>query len=682
MNTKNALIVDDDQSIRLSLEKLVKREYFSPLLAADAKTALEILSQEEIDIVILDVNLPDMDGLEVLKKIKEKKPECEVIVITGQGTREIAIESLRRGAIDYLDKPIEVEEFSAAVGRAQEQLAERKELRYKNRLLVIDDEEEVVEPLKIFLEKKGYEVAYALNGREGLEIIENSKVDVLITDINMDDMDGIELLEQAKKLCPDIEGIMITGLRDQELAIKSLRAGACDYMVKPFSLDELLFPIKRAIERINLNRDRLYRNRELKISSEIIAERKRSEEALRESEEKYRTLFENVCEAIVVAQDGVIKFANPKGEELYGSSKKELASKSLTDFIHEEDREMVRERLEKRLKGENHPISYPFRIIDRSGHTKWVELKVVLFSWEERPATLCLMPDITLRKQVEEERAQLINELQKKNEELERANQELKETTVQLVQTEKLSAIGELMAGVTHELNQPLNGIKIISQSMLRDIEKDRFEEEDVGDDLNDIVNQVNKMAEIIDHMRIYTRHTEGTLTEVIDVNTLIESPFRLLDQQLRNHNIEVVRELVPDLPKLMGDPIRLEQVFMNLIINARNALESCEREDKRIEVRTYKTDNQGSATGNHAVAVEVKDNGEGVPEALREKIFQPFFTTREPGKGTGLGLSVSSKIIEEHKGRFELESQVGEGTTFRVILPVDGAGEGKGNQA
>ncbi len=255
--------------------------------------------------------------------------------------------------------------------------------------------------------------------------------------------------------------------------------------------------------------------------------------------------------------------------------------------------------------------------------------------------------------------------------ELEKANRELKEATVQLIQTEKLSALGELVAGVAHELNQPLNGIKIISQSILRDIEKNRFEEKDVGGDLNEIVGQVNKMAEIIDHMRIYSRNTAGSSKEMIDLNSVIEGPFKLLDQQLKTHNIEVVRELAPDLPKVMGDPIRLEQVFMNLITNARNAVESCGRENKRIEVRTYKTDNQGSATGNHAVAVEVKDNGEGVPEDLREKIFQPFFTTREPGKGTGLGLSVSSKIIEEHKGKFELESQVGGGTTLRVILPV-----------
>jgi PAS domain S-box-containing protein len=255
--------------------------------------------------------------------------------------------------------------------------------------------------------------------------------------------------------------------------------------------------------------------------------------------------------------------------------------------------------------------------------------------------------------------------------ELEKANRELKEATMQLVQSEKLSALGELTAGVAHELNQPLNGIKIICQSLLRDIEKNRLEEEDVGNDLTDIVNQVNKMAEIIDHMRIYARHTEGEPNQMVDVNSVIEGPFKLLDQQLKTHNIEVVRELAVDLPKVHGDPIRLEQVLMNLITNARYALDGCGKENKRIEIRTYKANNHGSATENSTVAVEVKDNGGGIPDHLREKIFQPFFTTKDPGQGTGLGLSVSSKIIEEHKGRIEVESEVGRGTTFRVILPI-----------
>jgi len=235
----------------------------------------------------------------------------------------------------------------------------------------------------------------------------------------------------------------------------------------------------------------------------------------------------------------------------------------------------------------------------------------------------------------------------------------------QLVQSEKLSALGELSAGVSHELNQPLNGIKITSQSLLRDIKKNRLEEEELEEDLSEIVNQVNKMAEIIDHMRVYTRNTEGNPREMTDVNTLIEGPFKLLDQQLKTHGIEVIKEFAVDLPKVACDPIRLEQVFMNLITNAKNSINSCGKDNKRIEIRTCESANR------QAVEVEVKDNGEGIPEHLRQKIFEPFFTTREPGKGTGLGLSVSHKIIAEHQGRIELESKVGQDATFKVILPA-----------
>ncbi|MBW1913023.1 MAG: PAS domain S-box protein, partial [Deltaproteobacteria bacterium] len=133
-----------------------------------------------------------------------------------------------------------------------------------------------------------------------------------------------------------------------------------------------------------------------------LAERKRVEEALRESEERYRTITENTNEAILVAQDGVFRFANPKAEELFGYSKEELASRPFADFIHEADRGMVGDRHERRVRGEELPATYPYRIVDKSGHTKWIELNVALFSWAERPATLCFMMDITNRKGMEE----------------------------------------------------------------------------------------------------------------------------------------------------------------------------------------------------------------------------------------------------------------------------------------
>ncbi|MBF0317613.1 MAG: hypothetical protein HQL04_05500 [Nitrospirae bacterium] len=271
------------------------------------------------------------------------------------------------------------------------------------------------------------------------------------------------------------------------------------------------------------------------------------------------------------------------------------------------------------------------------------------------------------------------SQLEKRASDMERINGELKEATGQLIQSAKLSALGELTAGIAHELNQPLNGIKIVCQSVIKDIQKNRHNPDELETDLTDIVEQVDKMAAIIDHMRIFTRRTEGMNTELIDINTVVEGPFKLLGQQLKINGINVIKNLTPDLPRFRGDMIRLEQVFINLITNAKNAMKNDpktdqntdEKTDKTLKVSTYLTDNSDLPSCPVAIVAEVEDNGTGIPESIRDKIFQPFFTTNDPGKGTGLGLSVSKKIIDEHGGKISVRSDAGGATIFKVTLPV-----------
>ena len=250
-------------------------------------------------------------------------------------------------------------------------------------------------------------------------------------------------------------------------------------------------------------------------------------------------------------------------------------------------------------------------------------------------------------------------------ERVEKRTRELQESTLQLVQAEKLMALGELTASVAHELKQPLNSIKIISQAILRDIDKKRFDEQSAKDDLPEIIHQVDKMAEIIDHMRVFTRRPIDVPNEMVDFNLVIGDALKFVGQQLKDHNVDIVIELDSDLPNVLGDSVRLEQVIINLINNARHAVEKNGKEEKRIEVRT------GKGSDGETVSVEVKDNGIGIPEEAKKKIFQPFFTTKEPGKGTGLGLSVSKKILDEHKGTLEFFSNAGEGALFRLLVPV-----------
>ena len=165
------LIVDDDALIRQQLEKELKRSYFNTSTAACGQEALEIITREKIDILLLDVNLPDTDGFELLEKVKGQQPQCQVIVITGFGSEEIAIQALRRGAIDYIEKPISIDVLTAALGRAQERMAQSNEMSYQNTILVIDDEEEVMKRLKRFLEKEKFTAFGATSAQEGLKII-------------------------------------------------------------------------------------------------------------------------------------------------------------------------------------------------------------------------------------------------------------------------------------------------------------------------------------------------------------------------------------------------------------------------------------------------------------------------------------------------------------------------------
>ena len=315
------------------------------------------------------------------------------------------------------------------------------------------------------------------------------------------------------------------------------------------------------------------------------------------------------------------------------------------------------------------------RLLEEIQEREKMERKLLQYSDDleeivkERTARLrqkndALEQEISERKQIEAVLQQTAEELKEKTRRLEISNQELKDATVQLVQSEKLSALGELTAGVAHELNQPLNGIKIIAQSLLRDIQKDRLDVDELDQELAEVVFQVDKMSEIIDHMRIYSRRTAGSTREMIDVNSIIDGANKFLYQQLTNHNIKVVKQLESDLPQVLGDPIRLEQVAMNLITNSKKAVDSSGNGNKTIEIKTYQ-DN-----GRHVI-FEVSDNGVGIPPDKLELIFEPFFTTRAKGEGTGLGLSISNKIIEEHNGRIEVASKPGEETTFRVFLPL-----------
>jgi C4-dicarboxylate-specific signal transduction histidine kinase len=232
----------------------------------------------------------------------------------------------------------------------------------------------------------------------------------------------------------------------------------------------------------------------------------------------------------------------------------------------------------------------------------------------------------------------------------------------QLFKLEKLSALGDVAAGLTHELNQPLNTIKIIGQSILRDLEKGRDPADRLAADMGDVVRQVNRLAELVQHLRQFAKQNDRTFSTVIDVNSLVENVLRLTGQLCADHRIEVTTDLASPAPFLKGEPVCLEQALLNLLTNAREAVEKAAPERKRIRIKTSRNAS--------SVLIEVTDNGVGLSEEIRGKIFQPLFTTKQTGGGIGLGLTIANKIVREHHGKIDFDANVAGETTFRIALP------------
>ena len=251
---------------------------------------------------------------------------------------------------------------------------------------------------------------------------------------------------------------------------------------------------------------------------------------------------------------------------------------------------------------------------------------------------------------------------------LNEAYEELKQTQAQLIQSAKLSSIGELSAGVAHELNQPLMVIRGHAQMLLRQLtpEMDFYEEMEL------IEKNTKRLMRIINHLRVFSRQSDTNFM-ALDVNNVIENAFLMIAEQLRLKEIEIDQKLNPDLPEVRGDGNQLEQVLLNLITNARDAIEQRKESDgdkstvsNKLAVETRYAESNGKY-----VEILVSDTGCGIRKEDVHKIFDPFFTTKDVGSGTGLGLSISYGIIQDHQGNIEVSETGPEGTTICIKLPI-----------
>jgi len=364
---------------------------------------------------------------------------------------------------------------------------------------------------------------------------------------------------------------------------------------------------------------------------------RRLEEQLRQSEEKYRTIFNNVPGAIFVLDPKTLSILDcSEGvTPLYGYSRAELTGSPFLSLFRESEQEEFRGRLGRDT------VIEQVRHLTRNGKRTFVTIRISPSREGSRDVLLVTTTDITKRLEVEQ----------------------------QLIQAGKMATLGEMATGVAHELNQPLSVIKTAAGFMLRKVRAGKpIPETTLAAMTEEIDRHVDRAAAIITHMRDFG-HKGGIEMEPVGLNRVLTRAFELFSRQLKLREIEVVWELAPELPMVRGNAGRLEQVFINLLLNARDALEALwdGREygqgDKRITLRTYHQKTM--------VFVEVADTGTGIPPEIEERLFEPFFTTKEVGKGTGLGLSISYGIVEECGGTISGFTNGDGGATFLLKFPT-----------
>jgi len=253
---------------------------------------------------------------------------------------------------------------------------------------------------------------------------------------------------------------------------------------------------------------------------------------------------------------------------------------------------------------------------------------------------------------------------------LEHSRNELNYTQAQLVQSSKLASLGTLASGVAHELNQPLAIIRAIAQQNLNIAEESNRQQfssnalEMLKEDLQMIERQTSRMSQIILHLRTFARKSAQEM-EQVNLNEVAQNALILLREQLRQRGIELIERYDEHLPDVMGDANALEQVLINLLTNARDALEEAPDAHVILTSRQVEENGQGWAE------IRIADNGSGIPDEIKSQIFDPFFTTKEPGKGTGLGLSISFEIVQRHQGVLSVQSELRRGTVFTLRVPA-----------
>ena len=488
------------------------------------------------------------------------------------------------------------------------------------RILVAEEDPDFTEMIKTSLMETGgqYRVDAVSTGADCQKKLQDDQFDILLLDHSLPDGEGLEWLRRFNRMGIGVPTIFITAKGDPQMSIQAMQEGVFDYINRSAECAKAFpFVVNRAIEGYNL-----------------MVEKVRLQKELIEARNFLESIIDKAGDAIsVVDLEGKIIYWNEGAEKIYGYRREEVLGRRPLDFLFPQD-EILKTREEKRFHALMAPVwkGEVVSNVEVKRQTKGgrdITVSVTLSPLKDASGKIIgssrICKDITQMKKAEEK----------------------------LLLSERLSSMGELIAGVAHEIRNPLAGIKINTQVFARRKDCPAMERQL----LDSTLEGIEKIQKIVEDMLDYAKPRAAEYKRE-ELNAIVEKSMDVLHVQLKNAAIAAKFERGKDLPQIKIDRHQIQQVLINIMLNAIHAMDK----GGELTVQTFITD--GGRVG-----IEVKDTGVGIPAAHLKKIFDPFFTTKS--RGTGLGLSISQKLLENHGAQIDVASEEGKGSVFTIRFPA-----------
>ena len=627
MRSLSVLIIDDSKLINNSLTSSLRKRGFEVTQAFDLASAKEIIQDKSFDYALLDLELPDGVGEDLLPFLQIHE-EIRVIVLTADRDKQRREYLFSFGiVIDYIVKERYFDDMELAIVQLIQRVATNASLN----VLIVDDSKFMRIHLRILLSKRGFNVYDAIDGKEALKVIKSHKIDGAIIDLEMPIMDGNKLLymikrDRANLLMPVM---VVSGTSDVDKIARVIKNGASDFIRKPYSNEELLLKVDKMM-------DELKNQRLLKVHESRFA--------------MYNRAIDEAAIFLKFNKELEITHANPYFCELLGKSFDEIKNQNLNECIDVLSKEEYL-KLQNRLDEKNGSFQDVFSF--KTHNLEPLSLRLTFTPLrnqdEEIDEIIAIGFDVSL--------------LQKKEDvlkkQIERESHKNWEQNKLLIQQSKMASMGEMIDHIGHQWRQPLNSLGLLFQKMSVAYTKDKLSPEMVASSTQKAMRITKQMSKTIDDFRNFFRSDKEWIE--VDVASVVLQAYHIIEPTLLEHKIRLNRNTSSDITlKCLKN--ELAQVILNLIANAMDAIVENQIQNGEISIEIDETDTH--------VEIIVDDNAGGIPEKIMDRIFEPYFTTKQKTKGTGIGLYMSKNIIEDNMyGALSVENTLS-GASFTIRIP------------